>query len=38
MTNRVEVKPWKHRHVYALLLVLAVVAIFLIFSPLGLAK
>ncbi|HXO77549.1 MAG TPA: hypothetical protein VN824_19990, partial [Puia sp.] len=36
--NKVELVPWKNRHVYAILLLAAMVAIFLTFSPAGLAK
>lgn len=35
--SREEVRPWKHRHVYAALLVAVVVALFIFFSPLGVA-
>lgn len=36
--NVVALQPWKHRHIYAVLLLLAMVALFVIFSPLGLAR
>ena len=36
--NVVELTPWKHRHWYAVLLLAAMVLIFVLFSPLGLAK
>jgi SSS family solute:Na+ symporter len=36
--NKVELTPWKNRHIYAILLLAAMVAIFILFSPLGLAK
>ena len=36
--NKVELTPWKNRHVYAILLLAAMVAMFLLFSPVGLAK
>jgi SSS family solute:Na+ symporter len=36
--NVVDLQPWKRRHLYTVLLLLAVVALFVIFSPLGLAE
>ena len=36
--NKVELTPWKNRHVYAILLLAAMVAMFVLFSPVGLAK
>jgi SSS family solute:Na+ symporter len=36
--NVVDLQPWKKRHLYTVLLLLAMVALFVIFSPLGLAK
>ena len=36
--NIVDLRPWKRRHVYTVLLLLAMVALFVIFSPLGLAE
>jgi SSS family solute:Na+ symporter len=36
--NVVDLQPWKGRHLYTLLLLLAMIALFVIFSPLGLAK
>ncbi|SFO45312.1 solute:Na+ symporter, SSS family [Chitinophaga sp. YR627] len=36
--NVVDLQPWKQRHIYTALLLLAMVALFVIFSPLGLAK
>jgi SSS family solute:Na+ symporter len=36
--NKVELAPWKNRHIYAILLLAAMVAMFLLFSPAGIAK
>jgi SSS family solute:Na+ symporter len=36
--NVVELTPWKQRHIYTVLLLAAMVLIFVLFSPLGLAK
>ena len=36
--NVVSLQPWKRRHLYTVLLLVAMVALFVIFSPLGLAK
>ena len=36
--NKVDLAPWKNRHVYALLLIAAMVGMFVLFSPAGLAK
>jgi SSS family solute:Na+ symporter len=36
--SKVEVVPWKHRYVYAILLLAAMVGVFVLFSPAGLAK
>jgi len=36
--NLVDIKPWNNRHLYAVLLLLLMVLVFLIFSPAGLAK
>ncbi|HEY0273257.1 MAG TPA: solute:sodium symporter family transporter, partial [Chitinophaga sp.] len=36
--NVVDLQPWKHRHYYAALLLLAMVAVFVLFSPWGLAR
>jgi len=36
--NVVDLQPWKKRHLYTALLLLAMVALFVIFSPLGLAE
>jgi SSS family solute:Na+ symporter len=36
--NVVDLQPWKRRHLYAVLLLLAMVALFVVFSPLGLAE
>lgn len=36
--NVVDLQPWKRRHIYTILLLLAMVALFVIFSPLGLAE
>ena len=36
--NKVELTPWKNRHVYAILLLAAMAAMFVLFSPAGLAK
>jgi SSS family solute:Na+ symporter len=36
--NVVDLQPWKGRHLYTVLLLLAMVALFVIFSPLGLAE
>ena len=36
--NVVDLQPWKGRHLYTILLLLAMVALFVIFSPLGLAE
>ena len=38
INNLVDIKPWKHRHIYAAILILLMIVIFLIFSPLILAK
>jgi solute:Na+ symporter, SSS family len=36
--NVVDLQPWKRRHLYTVLLLLAMVALFVIFSPWGLAR
>jgi len=36
--NVVDLKPWKRRYVYTAVLVLAMAVLFVVFSPLGLAK
>jgi SSS family solute:Na+ symporter len=36
--NVVDLQPWKGRHLYTVLLLLAMVALFALFSPLGLAR
>ena len=36
--NVVELTPWKNRHLYAVLLLAGMVLLFVLFSPLGLAK
>jgi len=36
--NKVGLTPWKNRHVYAILLLAAMVAMFIFFSPVGVAK
>lgn len=36
--NVVDLQPWKRRHLYTVLLLLAMVALFVVFSPLGLAE
>jgi SSS family solute:Na+ symporter len=36
--NKVALVPWKNRHIYAILLLAAMTAIFFLFSPAGLAK
>jgi SSS family solute:Na+ symporter len=36
--NKVELTPWKNRHVYAIILLAAMAAMFVLFSPAGLAK
>ncbi|GAA0551410.1 solute:sodium symporter family transporter [Chitinophaga japonensis] len=36
--NVVDLQPWKRRHLYAVLLLLAMVALFVVFSPLVLAE
>ena len=36
--NKVGLTPWKNRHVYAILLLAAMVAMFVLFSPAGLAR
>ena len=36
--NKVELVPWKNRHVYAIILLAAMAAMFVLFSPAGLAK
>ena len=33
--NLVDVKPWKNRHYYAIILVIVVLLIFMLFSPIG---
>ncbi|WP_431213979.1 hypothetical protein ACQ86N_03565 [Puia sp. P3] len=38
VNNKVELTPWKHRHIYAILLLAAMTAAFMLFSPAGLAK
>lgn len=38
VNNLVGITPWKNRHIYAAVLIVLMVAMFLIFSPLGLAK
>jgi solute:Na+ symporter, SSS family len=38
MNNLVDLKPWKNRHIYSVILLLLMVLVFLIFSPLGLMK
>lgn len=35
--NVVDLQPWKRRHLYTILLLLAMVALFVVFSPLGIA-
>lgn len=36
--NVVDVKPWRYRHVFTVLLVIMVVMMFVLFSPIGLAR
>lgn len=36
--NVVDLQPWKRRYIYTALLLLAMVALFVVFSPLGLAR
>jgi len=36
--NKVELAPWKNRHIYAILLLAAMAAMFLLFSPAGIAR
>ena len=38
MAARVELTPWKNRYIYAAALLAAMIAIFVLFSPVGLAK
>jgi solute:Na+ symporter, SSS family len=38
LNNKVEVIPWRGRHWYAVLLLAAMIALFVLFSPAGLAK
>nr|WP_221284493.1 solute:sodium symporter family transporter [Mucilaginibacter sp. SP1R1] len=38
LNNLVDIKPWKNRHIYNAILLLLMVMMFLLFSPLGLAK
>ena len=38
MNNLVDLKPWKNRHIYAVILLLLMVLVFIVFSPLGLMK
>jgi SSS family solute:Na+ symporter len=38
MNNIVDLKPWKNRHIYYLILLLLMVLVFIIFSPVILAK
>ena len=38
VNNKVELAPWKDRHLYAVLLLAAMVAMFLLFSPAGIAR
>ena len=38
LNAKVELTPWKYRHVYAILLLAAMIAVFTLFSPAGLAK
>jgi SSS family solute:Na+ symporter len=34
----VDLKPWKHRHIFAVILIALMVLVFVIFSPVGLVK
>ncbi|MEO6730380.1 MAG: solute:sodium symporter family transporter [Ferruginibacter sp.] len=38
MNNLVDLKPWKNRHIYSVILLLLMVLIFVIFSPIGLMR
>jgi SSS family solute:Na+ symporter len=38
VSNKVELTPWRHRYIYAILLLAAMVGAFALFSPAGLAK
>ena len=38
MNNLVDLKPWKNRHIYSLILLVLMVLVFVIFSPIGLVK
>jgi solute:Na+ symporter, SSS family len=38
LNNLVNMQPWKSRHIYSLILLLLMIAVFIIFSPLGLTK
>lgn len=37
LNNKVDITPWKDRHIYAILLLMLMVLLFVIFSPSGLA-
>ena len=37
-TAVIDIRPWKHRHWYSAALIIAVVLMFLLFSPFGLVK
>ncbi|PUZ24408.1 solute:Na+ symporter, SSS family [Chitinophaga costaii] len=36
--NVVDLQPWKYRHLYAVLLIIAMIGVFVLFSPWGLAR
>jgi len=38
LNNKVEIIPWQNRHVYAVLLLILMIGMFVVFSPWGLAK
>ena len=38
MNNLVDIKPWKNRHVYSVLLLAFMIIMFIVFSPAGLAN
>jgi solute:Na+ symporter, SSS family len=38
VNNKVELAPWKNRHIYAILLIAAMAAMFVLFSPAGIAR
>jgi SSS family solute:Na+ symporter len=38
LNNAVDIKPWKNRHYYTVILLVLMIALFVLFSPLILAK